>query len=189
MANQQKPASDETPPAAGANQPPPRAPQPSTPIAPTEEQRIAERRVADLMRQASDAAAETQTARADAAGLRGENERLAAELAGLRVINERLANENRALLESSAARDNLPNLPDLPKGAFQLVESVTIATVGPDGKPVRANPKRGDVVFVMQGKDAAEDLEDLQKECGVTSRVFPVTRETLEELRTLKHVR
>lgn len=155
----------------------------------TEEQRIAEQRLRDLMQQASDAAAGEQEAKRDLAGVRGELERANAELVGARATIDRLSAENKALLESSSARDSLPSLPvDLPRGAYQLSESVTIAVVGDDGKPARPKtmPKRGDVVVVgAKRADAAE----LQAAIGQVASVFLIDKQTLDELRTLKHVR
>lgn len=173
MANQQQ--TPAVPPPATAN------------VAPNEEQRIAEQRLQDLMNQASTAAADRLEAVNKANALSGELERANAELAGVKAERDRLVNEVKALRESSAFRDTLPTLPsDLPKGAYQLVESVTFATIGEDGKPLRANGRRGDVVMVAKSKD---DANELQQAVGVAARVYAVTRQTLDELGSLKHLR
>jgi hypothetical protein len=151
------------------------------------EARIAEQRLRDLQQQASDAVAEMQKVKGDVTALTGELERAKTEIAGLKAANERLEGANRQLAESSTARDGLPGLPvELPKGAFQLVESVTIASVGDSGKPVRATPKRGDVVFVAGSK---RDVEELQAELGLVAHVYAIDRSTAEELRALKAIR
>jgi hypothetical protein len=159
---------------------------PTPAVAPTDEQRIAAERITNLETQASEAAAETQKARGDAAAFKGELERANVELAGLRASNQRL-NELLAASSAAAAKsDSLPALPiELPKNARQLVESVTFAAVGADGSPVRANGKRGDVVVIGKGEVA----EELQGRIGLLIRVYPVSRATADELDQLKHVR
>jgi hypothetical protein len=156
------------------------------PAADNAESRIAEQRLRDLQEQAAKAVGEAQAAKAEALALRGDLERANTELAGLKASNERLSSANQQLVESSTARDGLPGLPiDLPKGAFQLVESVTIAAVGDDGKPVRANAKRGDVVVV--GPKGA--IAELQTELGLVARAYAITRDTADELRAIKAIR
>lgn len=158
-----------------------------TPVGENTEARIAEQRLRDLEQQARDAIADAQKAKAEVAGLKGELERANTELAGLKASNERLESANRQLAESATARDGLPSLPvDLPKGAAQLTECVTIAVVGGDGKPVRATPKRGDVLVLSSSKAG---VEDLQAEIGVVATVYAVDRSTLDELRALKAIR
>lgn len=152
-----------------------------------EEQRIAEQRLQDLMQQASDAAAQRQEAIAEANALRGELERANAEVVALRAQVERLTAEIKAHGEAATQRDALPSLPlDLPKGAAQLTESVTIAVIGDDGKVTRANARRGDVV-VVSAKQA--DVDQLRRAVGVAARVYAVAKETADELRQLKYVR
>jgi hypothetical protein len=155
--------------------------------APSDEQRIAAQRLKDLERQASEAVSASQEAKRGEAAARGDLERANLENVALRAQVERLTAENKALAETTASRDTLPTLPvDLPKGAFQLTESVTLAALGDDGKPVRANAKRGDVVL-SAGKKA--DAEELQEDVGLAARVYPVSKQTLDELRDLKHIR
>lgn len=152
----------------------------------TDEQRIAAQRLRDLERQASDAAAETQAARADAAAVRGDLERARTENAGLHAENERLSAQLIALNAATAAHDGLPNLPiDLPKGAFQLLESITIMSIPKTGEPFRTSARRGDVIIL--GK--ADDAEGLQTEVGQVARVYAVEKATVDELRKLKHLR
>lgn len=151
------------------------------------ESRIADQRLRDLQQQASDASAAANTAKAEAAAARGELDRALTENAGLKAQVERLTTANQQLAESSAARDGMPSLPvDLPKNASQLLDSVTIAVIGEDGKPLRANAKRGDVVFVAP-KDG--ELDELQQAVGLVARVHAVTKAQAEELRTLKLLR
>lgn len=153
----------------------------------TEEQRIAEQRLQDLMQQASTAASERQAAIADANALRGELERANAELVGLRAGNDRLRAEIKALSDAATARDALPTLPlDLPKGASQLVECVTIAALDEQGKPGRANAKRGDVVFLTSKR---AEVDELQRAVGVVARVYAIDKATAEELRASRFVR
>lgn len=173
-----------------ANQTPPAAAASAAPASPAPgntEDRVAAQRLQDLTEQASKAAAETQTAKAEAAAAKGDLERANTEVVALRAQVERLTAQNQQLAEASQVRDGVPTLPvDLPRGAFQLVESVTIASLGDDGKPVRANAKRGDVLLVGK-KDEA--LADLQGRIGSVARVYAVSAATVEELRTLKHLR
>lgn len=153
----------------------------------TEEQRIAEQRLQDLMQQAAVAASERQAAVAEANALRGELERANAELVGLRAGNERLRAEVKALSDAATVRDALPTLPvDLPKSASQLVECVTIAALDENGKPGRANAKRGDVIIVTSKRS---EVDELQRAVGVVARVYAVDKATVDELRQLKYVR
>lgn len=157
------------------------------PVDQTEEQQIAAKRLSDLEAQASRSATDAQTAKAEALGLQGDLDRANVQIAALRGDNERLTVQLNALNTQAALKDALPVLPaDMPKGAFQLLESVTIATLTDDGKLVRTNAKRGDVV-VGGAKPAA--LEELQSSIGKLARVHAVDRSTLDELKKLAHIR
>jgi chromosome segregation ATPase len=167
-----------------ANQNPTQSQTPPADSNETQEQRVARERLADLSRQASEAAAETQTARSEAAAAKGDLERANSELIGLREQNKRLTEQLENLGKAAAVKDQLPALPvELPVNAKQLLESVTIATLTEAG-PVRANPKRGDVVLV--GKP--EVAEELQGKIGTIVRVYAVDKQTAAELAKLKHV-
>jgi len=166
-----------------ANQISPPSAQP--PVGQTDEQRIAEQRLVDLQKQASDAASETLKARSDRDAIKGDLDRANVELAGLRENNARLLQQIETLGKSAALKDSLTPLPvELPKGSGQLIESVTFAASGEGGAPVRANGRRGDVVAVGKAEDAAE----LQERVGQVARVYAVSRETFRELGDLKHL-
>jgi DNA repair exonuclease SbcCD ATPase subunit len=171
---------------ANQTQQPPATTNPSagTPPVENEDQRLVRQRIADLEGQASRFASETQTAKQEASAAKGDLERASVELAGLREQNKRLTEQLESLSRSAANKDQLPALPaELPKGAAQLVESVIIA-VNTEHGPVRATPRRGDVLVV--GKP--DDAEELQRRIGSVVRVYAVSRETAQELAKLKHI-
>jgi hypothetical protein len=153
----------------------------------TDEQRVAAQRLVDLQRQASEAVSEANEAKLAAAGFKGDLERANVEIAGLRASNERLSEQLKSTVAASASKDGMPTLPtDLPKGGFQLLESVTIASFDETGKAVRTSAKRGDVLLLAPKKG---DVEELQAEIGQVARVYAVDKATLEELKALKHLR
>lgn len=151
----------------------------------TEEQRIAQQRLRDLEQQASDAARDSSDAKRELAGVKGELDRAKIELAASKAENDRLRQQLQATQAAQAKGDKLPAIPiELPKGAFQLVESVVFATAGADGKPTRADAKRGDIVVAGKFDAAAE----LQARIGSHLAVYAVDRDTLDELRALRHL-
>jgi hypothetical protein len=158
----------------------------AAPVAQSEEQRIAEQRDRDLRQQASDASAASNAAKADAAALKGELERAQAQVAGLRAANEQLTKQLEQLQQSVQLRETLPSLPDLPRGAAQLTESVTIGSLDDDNKPLRTAARRGDVVVV--GGDVQE-LESLRGKVGTVATVHRIDKATREELEKLRFLR
>jgi chromosome segregation ATPase len=173
-----------------ANPAPPPNPAPPASQSPaanplTEEERVAAQRLKNLEEQASRAATEVQTARADLAAAKGDLDRANAANATLREENERLKTQLVKQTAAAAKSGDLPALPvPLPKAARQLTESVTIATLTEHAAPVRATAKRGDVVIVGE----VEDAEELQAKIGTLVRVYAVEKATAAELATLGHV-
>jgi hypothetical protein len=144
-----------------------------------EEQRIAQQREAALREQASTAAAKAEQAHGRATALEGELEKRDAELATLRAENEKLTGQV-AGLGAAVNRTGLPTLAvELPKGAYQLRESVTMVA---GKKPVRTDAKAGDVVFLEPNDQA---LDKLRKSIGLVATVHAVGKEQLHELETL----
>ena len=166
MSNQ--PKQPETP-AAGA-QTPQRPPE-------NEEQRIQQQRESALREQASTAAGEAEKAKARVTALEGDLERANARVVELETKNEQLTGQV-AGLGAAVDRTGLPKLPvQLPPGAAQLLESVTIVA-GVNKK--RTDAKAGDVVFV-DPNDAT--LAKLRKTIGLVTTVHSVGQEQAKELK------
>lgn len=146
--------------------------------APSEDQRVNEKRELALREQAATAVGDANAAKARVAALEGELAKKDEELATLRKANEAL--EGRvAGLAVAVNRSGLPVLPvKLPESARQLRESVTIAA-GLAGKKTRTTAKAGDVVMFDPSERA---LEKLQRELGVAATVHPIGPEQARDL-------
>lgn len=147
--------------------------------------------VNELQATTEKATADRDEALAKAKGAEGERDAAQAALEAARREIEQLKSANQTLA-GQVAVDGLPPIPDLPKGAFQLIESATVHSGpevdGPGGKkvPRRLDLQRGNVVFVG-GKQ--KDFDALQGRLGTTVRVTAVDEDCETDLRKLGAIR
>lgn len=177
------PASNETPPTSDPNANPPAgdgagASPNDAPPANAEDKRVANQRQRALEDSLQLTAERASQAEARANALEGEvkKERKLREAAeGL--VTQLKADLARANTAAANAGDVIEGLP---KNAFQVRDSVTIAALSRGGSTARrAHPKKGDVLLV--GSD--EEVDALQQEVGSRATVHRVDKDTIADLK------
>lgn len=138
-----------------------------------DDERIALQQKRALEERSGELATKSKQATARANALEGEltKERGLREAAEQQVV-QLTAELARA---TSAAKNAGAQLNDLPSGAFQLNESVTLGSYGR-----RAQAKQGDVVLVAKGD---EQVAELQQALGLAYTVYRVTDREAQELK------
>jgi uncharacterized coiled-coil protein SlyX len=148
-------------------------------------------RLTALQDQVAKQATDLESAKAEAAGAKGDADKARLALEDVTRQLEQLKQANQAL-SGQVAQSGLPPIPDLPKGAFQVTQAVTThsgpATKGPDGKERlrRIDVRAGEVVYV----DGTEkQVTALQQKLGQAVRVFAVDAGCETDLRSMNALR